>query len=214
VAFSIHRDHHVRHNPVCIAFLHWSQAVPAQAGAAAALRAGWEFHLRGIPRLRRDKPASPERVVRRPTGRSVRSNPRRSSPPSLSGWRRIGLLALRHDDYHPAGASIPSCARPSVRGSCPPLSRRRSPNDPSDHSISAPVLRLPGRRESYQNRFGQVFNTVANITCAHTLARRRGQATGWRFPAVGAVQSKLTFQVSDPGTLRCDYRPQLSILCL
>ena len=26
----------------------------------------------------------------------------------------------------------------------PPLSRRISPNDPSDHSISAPVLRLPG----------------------------------------------------------------------
>src|SRR5665213_3552756 len=37
----------------------------------------------------------------------------------------------------------------------PPLSRRRSPNDPSDHSISAPVLQLPGGTESYSRRVGQ-----------------------------------------------------------
>src|SRR5277367_782518 len=38
---SVHRDHHVCHNPVCIAFLH-------RAEAAAALRAGREFYFRGI----------------------------------------------------------------------------------------------------------------------------------------------------------------------
>jgi hypothetical protein len=156
IALSVHRDHRVRDNPVCIAFLHWSQACPCAGGGRGGAARWWGISPPWYP-------ASPERVVRRPPGRSVRSNPRRSSPPSLSGWRRTGLLVLRRDDYHPVGASIPSCARPSVRGSCPPLSRRRSPNDPSDHSISAPVLRLPGGRESYQNRFGQAFNTQVTL---------------------------------------------------
>jgi len=59
----------------------------------------------------------------------------------------------------------------------PPLSRRTSPNDPSDHSISAPVLRLPGPTESYSRRVGQGISQIdamANITCAHALVRRRG----------------------------------------
>jgi hypothetical protein len=71
---------------------------------------------------------------------------------------RLRPTALRHDGYHPAGARIPSGARPTVRGSCPPLSRRRSPNDPGDYSILAPVLRLPERTESYSHRVGQGFS--------------------------------------------------------
>src|SRR5258708_4631409 len=40
-AIGVHRDHRMRHDPVCIAFLYWSQST-------AALRGGGEFHLRGI----------------------------------------------------------------------------------------------------------------------------------------------------------------------
>ncbi len=41
VALGVHRDHRMCHNPVRVAFLHRSQA-------ATALRAGREFHLRGV----------------------------------------------------------------------------------------------------------------------------------------------------------------------
>ena len=37
------------------------------------------------------------------------------------------------------------------------LSRRRSPNDPRDHSIPAPVLRLPGCMGSYLLLVGQAL---------------------------------------------------------
>ena len=40
----------------------------------------------------------------------------------------------------------------------PPLSRRRSPNDPSDISMAAPVRRLPRDSESYSGRVGQAEN--------------------------------------------------------
>jgi hypothetical protein len=43
----------------------------------------------------------------------------------------------------PAQAHRLACDHP-FEDRAPPWSRRTSPNDPSDHSISAPVLRLPG----------------------------------------------------------------------
>jgi hypothetical protein len=49
----------------------------------------------------------------------------------------------------------PSYAPPSVRGSRPFLSTRRSPNAPSDHCMAVPVLRLPGSSESDRCPVGQ-----------------------------------------------------------
>ena len=67
--------HRVRHNPVCVAFLHRPQAT-------AALCGGGEFHLRGVPRLRRGMPGWPICAGRQQPHRSNGSIPRRSSPPS------------------------------------------------------------------------------------------------------------------------------------
>jgi hypothetical protein len=81
----------MRHDPVGVAFLHRSQA-------AAALRGGGEFHLRGVPRDKRPGAGSgsPAHAGRRQPRRSVCASLRRSSPPSLSGWRKTDPLAVHH----------------------------------------------------------------------------------------------------------------------
>src|ERR1700676_2813637 len=108
VAVSVHRDHRARDNPVGIAFLYWSQACPREGGGRGGAARWWGISPPWCP-------GSPERVVRRPPGRSVRSNPRQSSPPSLSGWRRTGLLVLRRDDYHPPSRRKQIVLRVTIR---------------------------------------------------------------------------------------------------
>ena len=102
----------------------------------------------------------------------AKNRPACSSPPRLTPSRPTGHVRGQAPTYRLA-RDHPFEDRP------PPLSRRRSPNDPSDHSISAPVLRLPGQTESYPRRVGQgisQINTTSNITCAHALAHSQGQA--------------------------------------
>jgi hypothetical protein len=120
VTLGVHRDHRVRDNPVGIAFLHRSQACPCAGGGRGGAARWWEISPPWYPE-------SPEYDGRRQPPRCAGSSLQRSSPPSLSGWRRTGPLVLRRDDYHPAGASISSCARPSVRGSCPPFIEAQIP---------------------------------------------------------------------------------------
>jgi hypothetical protein len=149
VALGVDRDHRVRHYPVCIAFLYWSQAT-------AALRIGGEFHLRGV--LDRQYMTAGDRRagLQAPTLNDLRRRHFRI------GEEPAGLFFATSATTQPAQAY--RLARDhSFEDRAPPLSRRRSPNDPSDHSISAPVLRLPGGRESYQNRFGQAFNTEMTL---------------------------------------------------
>src|SRR5487761_2141356 len=166
VALGVHRDHRVRHHAVRIPFLHRPQA-------AAALRGGREFHLRGILNRQPVPPGG---------GRAGQIAP--SLDNSRRRYFRVGEKPTRSQfattvTTQPAQAD--RLARDhSFEDRTPPLSRRRSPNDPSDHSISAPVLRLPGWTESYSRRVGQeIFSidAMANMTCVHALVRRRGPAT-------------------------------------
>src|SRR5665213_700788 len=156
-AVSVHRDHHMGDNPVCIAFLHWSKA-------AAALRGGREFHLRGI--LNRQNMTTADRRAG-------------SQAPAFDDLRRRHLWVGEEPARLFFATTVTTQPAQTYRltrdhpfeDRAPPLSRRRSPNDPSDHSISAPVLQLPGGTESYSRRVGQaVFgvDAIANITCAHT----------------------------------------------
>jgi hypothetical protein len=75
--------------------------------------------------------------------RPARSSPPRSPPNRPTGQARGQAPPHRLARDHPS------------EDRSPPYSRRRSPNDPSDHSISAPVLRLPSRTESYSLRVAQ-----------------------------------------------------------
>jgi hypothetical protein len=141
VAVGIHRDHRMRNDPVSVAFLHRPQA-------AAALCGGREFHLRGV--LDRQHVPSGD------------SSTGQITPPvdDLRGsYFRIGeepprLQFAATATTQPAQADRLARDHP-FEDRAPPLSRRTSPNDPSDHSISAPVLRLPGGTESYSRRVGQ-----------------------------------------------------------
>ena len=102
----------------------------------------------------------------------AKNRPACSSPPRLTPSRPTGHVRGQAPTYRLARDH-------PFEDRTPPLSRRRSPNDPSDHSISAPVLRLPGQTESYPRRVGRgisQIDTVPNITCAHALAPSQGQA--------------------------------------
>ena len=78
----------------------------------------------------------------------------------------------------------------------PVLSRRTSPNVPSDNSIAAPVGRLPQGSELYSRRVGQAKNTgrfrrrhymraCPSAKAGMTRARRAGRAPGSGVGAVG-----------------------------
>ena len=58
----------------------------------------------------------------------------------------------------------------------PPLSRRRSPNDPSDISMAAPVRWLPRDSESYSGRVGQAENAETFQDRHHMCVCSRAQA--------------------------------------
>ena len=73
----------------------------------------------------------------------------------------------------------------------PPLSRRRSPNVPSDISMAAPVGRLPQVRESYSRRVGQTKNaaTVQTFRRPHYMwACPRAEARGAGHPRLSFLQ--------------------------
>ncbi len=76
----------------------------------------------------------------------------------------------------------------------PPLSRRRSPNVPSDISMAAPVTRLTRVRESYSRRVGQTKNAAALETfrtrhqmCACPRAEAGGPTGGSTRSTISAV---------------------------
>ena len=124
---------------------------------------------------------SPGHAARHRPRQSDRTSPQSALPPSPSGWRRTAQPATHLCGRRPAGAGTPFYAQTSVRGSRPLLSRRTSPNVPSDNSIAAPVGRLPQDSESYSRRVGQAKNSGMfriDITCVHALARKRGPSTG------------------------------------
>src|ERR1022692_1541267 len=155
----------MRHDPVGVAFLYRSQA-------ATALRGGREFHLRGVLDRQHMPPGKSRAGSQAPTFDDLRGrHPRVGEEPTR-------LQFATAVTTQPAQAYRLARNHP-FEDRTPPLSRRTSPNDPSDHSISAPVLRLPGPTESYSRRVGQgisQIDTMANITCAHALAPSQGQA--------------------------------------
>ena len=165
----------MRHDPVGVAFLYRSQA-------ATALRGGGEFHLRGVLDRQHMPPEKSRAGSQAPTFDDLRGrHPRVGEEPTR-------LQFATAVTTQPAQAYRLARNHP-FEDRTPPLSRRTSPNDPSDHSISAPVLRLPGPTESYSRRVGQgisQIDTMANITCAHALVRRRG--TGQQNKALGNVR--------------------------
>ena len=112
------------------------------------------------------------------TCRPLQASPVRSAQPStsfsavtpafagagFSDWQTTARPATHPRGHRPAGASTPFCATPSVREPAlgldpwdrsPPLSRRRSPHDPRDISMAAPVLCQPRDTELYSSRVAQ-----------------------------------------------------------
>src|ERR1019366_3349281 len=183
--------------------------------AATALRGGGEFHLRGVLDRQHMPPEKSRAGSQAPTFDDLRGrHPRVGEEPTR-------LQFATAVTTQPAQAYRLARNHP-FEDRTPPLSRRTSPNDPSDHSISAPVLRLPGPTESYSRRVGQGISQIdamANITCAHALVRRRGQALPptpalpWpapRFPPNAAIPAPTA---DDPGDALsrhrrgCGYRP-------
>src|ERR1019366_2752553 len=141
--------------------------------AATALRGGGEFHLRGVLDRQHMPPEKSRAGSQAPTFDDLRGrHPRVGEEPTR-------LQFATAVTTQPAQAYRLARNHP-FEDRTPPLSRRTSPNDPSDHSISAPVLRLPGPTESYSRRVGQgisQIDTMANITCAHALAQARERCT-------------------------------------
>ena len=86
-----------------------------------------------------------------PKKRPARSSPRRSPP------RRF-----RHTV---SSATICSRIAPPLR------SRRRSPNQPTDHSMAAHALRLSRSSESYSRRVGQTESQVDTKPTLHVVMR-------------------------------------------
>ena len=140
---SVHSDHRTRHNPVCIAFLHWPQAT-------VALCRGRESHLHGILDRQRMAAGDSRAGSQAPAIDDVRHRHLRI------GEEPARLQFATTVTTQPAQANCLARDHPFEDRSSP-LSRRRSPDDPSDHSISAPVLRLPGRTESYSRPAGQAI---------------------------------------------------------
>ena len=146
VAFGVHRDHRVDQHAIAMTFAD-------RAEAAAASRPGREFDLAGVL----DRKNVPVRRGR--TGQLA---------PAFDDFRRRHLGI----GEEPAGALLPGAiAADLTQADClardhsfedrsPPLSRRSSPNDPTDHSMLSPVLRLPRGSESDVRRAGQAVFPV------------------------------------------------------
>ena len=170
VAPGVHRDHHVCHGAVGIALLHRSQA-------ATAPRGGGEFHLRGV--LDRQYMAAADR----------RSAVRGLHPSTIFAAVTFWLAKNRLVGEEPARMLFATAATTQPTRACrlardhpfedrTPLYRGADPRM-SQATIPSrlPILRLPGGTASCSRRAGQAdfaIDTVANITCAHALARRRG----------------------------------------
>ncbi len=114
---------------------------------AGSLRRSGEFHHRGILDRQQVPPGDRRAGQIAPSLDDLRG-----------GYFRIGeeparLRFTTTVTTQPAQAH--RLARDHAFEDRPPLSRRASPNDPSGHSISAPVLRLPRDTELYSRRVGQ-----------------------------------------------------------
>jgi hypothetical protein len=113
--------HCVRHNPVRVAFLDRPQATPAFSG-------GGEFHLRGIL----DRQYMPSGDGRSDLLAPALDDLRRRH--AAVGEEPTGLQLTTTVTTQPAQADRLARDHP-FEDRTPPLSRRTSPNDPSDHSI-------------------------------------------------------------------------------
>jgi hypothetical protein len=130
MAVSVHRDHDMRQDPVGVAFLH-----PPQA--AAALRCGGEFHLRGIldrqympPSHRRGGSQAPSLDDPRRRHLGVGEEPARLQFATTVTTQPAQAHRLACD--HPFEDRTP----PLYRGADPRMIQATIPS-------SAPVLRLP-----------------------------------------------------------------------
>ena len=175
----------MRHDPVGVAFLYRSQA-------ATALRGGGEFHLRGVLDRQHMPPGKSRAGSQAPTFDDLRGrHPRVGEEPTR-------LQFATAVTTQPAQAYRLARNHP-FEDRTPPLSRRTSPNDPSDHSISAPVLRLPGPTESYSRRVGQGISQIDTMRTERRPVRpdvgvrppgQRGQSPLLRlvgYPAAGGT---------------------------
>jgi hypothetical protein len=141
----VHRDHRVHQHTIGIALLHRTKAAPA-------LRRGREFNLRGILDRQHMPPGAGGPGLRTPSFDDLR-------------YRH---LSVGEEPAGPLFASAVPTEAAQAHGLAhdhlfedrtPPLSRRRSPNVPSDISMAAPVRRLPQGSESYSGRVGQAENS-------------------------------------------------------
>src|SRR5271165_3275276 len=134
----------VHQHTIGIAVLHRTEATPT-------LRRGRKFNLGGILDRQHMSPGAGRAGQRAPSFDDLRRrHPSvREEPSSLQLALTVTAQpaqAYRLARHHP------------FEDRTPPLSRRRSPNDPSDNSMAAPVLRLPQGSESYPLRVGQAEN--------------------------------------------------------
>src|SRR3984957_15737096 len=154
-AGGVHRNHGVYQHAVCIALLH-------RAKAAATPGGGREFHLATV--LDRQNvppsaclPGSVSPALNQLRGRHLRIG---KEPPGLQFTAAVAAQpaqAYRFAQHH------------LFEDRSPPLSRRRSPNDPRDISMAAPVLCQPRDTESYSGRVAQGQNaaTGENVRTFH-----------------------------------------------
>ena len=182
-------------NPLALS---WGQALTHRAEVATALCRGRELHLTTIPG------PSPGRAL-----------DRQNMPPSTGRAGQIGpagnQLCRRHSraGEEPPGlqltlavATQPAQAHRFTRRHPfedlrPLLSRRTSPNVPSDNSIVAPVGRLPQGSELYSRRVAQAKNSgkfrIRHYMCACPSAKAGTQARNW-VPASALGDSHISLQ--------------------
>jgi hypothetical protein len=138
-------------------------ALPDRAQAAATLRRGRELHLARIL-YRQNVPSRAGRVGSVSPARNqlcdrhfgVGNEPTSPQLAAAAAAQTTQAQRLAHDHLFEDGAPL--------------LSRRTSPNDPSDNSMAAPVGRLPQDSESYRRRVGQAVNAktlrIKHYLCA------------------------------------------------
>ena len=148
---------------------------------------------------------SPVPADQRQPHRSDHSSPRRSLRPSPPAYAGAGFGIGKEPaclQFTTTVATQPAQADRLARDHlfedrAPPLLRRRSPNAPSEHSISAPVLRLPRRTESYSRRVGQAdfgdqYGTEHDL-CACPSAKAGGRASPmWSMPTLAFARASLS----------------------